>query len=135
MTIVRDNRALSRLDPRLRDADKALDDFGRMYLNDSPRPWSRTTMLGRCIEFGNQGAAQSSAPPTHIAPNVVIVDKAFALWTLLRQRIVLTIYAWKRAEPQEIQRRHAKVSEHIFKHEHRYALEVVCDRLAEAALA
>lgn len=125
----RDNRTLSRLDPRLVDADEALDEFGRMYLHDSPREWSRSTLLGRVIEFGNQGAASGSAPPTHIAPRVVVVDRVFCTFQPLRQRILLTVYAWRRGSPKEVQRRHAGVSLAVFDREKNRALECICSAL------
>lgn len=132
MTLIRDNRALSRLDPSLREADEALDEFGRVYLNDSPRPWSRSTMLGRVIEFGNQGAAQGSAPPTHLSPRVVIVDRRFVKFTPLCQRVLLTVYCWRRTECREQQAIRSRVPLRSFERELRQGREAVRDDLLAA---
>ena len=122
----RDRRAVSRLEPRLRPADAACDQFGRFYLSDSPRPWSRTTMLGRLIEFGPMGASQSGMAVTAVPPLVMLVDRCFATFSPIRQHVFLTVYVWRRNECREVQIRYARTSRSVFEREKRGALDVVC---------
>lgn len=125
----RETRGLNRLAPNLVKADTALDRFGKFYLTCDPRAWSRTTLLGRVIEFGNQGAAQPGSGPTTIPAIIVLVDKVVAKFEQRRILVVLTVYAYRRNQPAEMQRRWAKLSKDVFDSELRIAREVVCNAL------
>ena len=119
-----DKRRRNRMGDHLKEADAALDEWGRMYLNDSPRLWARTP-LDRAI-YGPHGTATGSPVPTNIPRHVEIVDSVFlGVFTPVRQRVVLTVYAWRRGSPLEHQRRYAKVTTARFKKEKSIALECV----------
>lgn len=129
MVAEREKRGLNRLDPKLTKADTALDRFGKFYLSNDPRAWSRTTLLGRVIEFGNQGASQPGSGPTTIPAVIVLVDKIVSKFEQRRILVVLTVYAYQRQQPAEVQRRWAKLSKDVFDSELRIAREIVCNAL------
>jgi hypothetical protein len=126
----RDRRAVARLEARLRPADAACDKYGLFFLSDSPRPWSRTTVLGRLIEFGPMGASQPGVSVINVPPLVMLVDRCYATFSPLRQKVFLTVYAWRRTESREIQMRYARISLATYNREKTGILECVTQALA-----
>jgi hypothetical protein len=137
----RETRGLNRLDPKLTKADTALDRFGKFYAQNYPinpgrgpdgqfvEGWAQQTLLGRVIEFGNQGAAQPGSGPTTIPAIIVLVDKIYAKFEPRRKLVILSVYAYKRNHPQVVQRRWTQLSDDVFRSELRIAREIVCHAL------
>lgn len=123
-----------RLEPRYYEAERRLIEFGHWCraANRIPNDWPTTTVLGRVIEAGLDGAAQGSAKPTtRIPPEHEILDRHIAKVWGIRRAVFFIRYVYCPHESEQQQRRKLNMSHTRWSNELRMLRDNIALALAE----
>lgn len=102
----RDRRAMNHMDPETKLVHVRLEEWGRWAKDSEVHAWPRITLLGRCIDQGETGAAQSGRPPVAMPDRVAVIDAAVCKLGEIDKRVVQAYYI--RWQPIEVMaRRHS----------------------------
>jgi len=102
--VMRDVRA-NRMDTDTRIVHERLEQWGRWAKDSEANAWPKSTLLGRVIEQGANGASQQGKPPVQIPEPVAVVDAAVSRLGAVDRGVIQTYYL--RWEPIEVMaRRH-----------------------------
>jgi hypothetical protein len=93
-----DARARSHMDPQMSAVHARLEEWGR-WCHEHSNPWPHRTALGRIIDQGFTGAAQSGPGHTELPEAVALTDAAVARLCQIDQTAIKTYYM--RTEPIE----------------------------------
>lgn len=100
---MRDNRIRSRMDRETQWVHDQLEAWGKWVRSNELHPWPTTTLLGRIIEQGANGAAQGGKPPE--MPRDIEVVEIGILRLPARDREVCIAYYTLWQPPEAIARK------------------------------
>ena len=98
----RDRRAINHMDPETKAVHLRLESWGAWAREGGTTcAWPARTILGRLIEDGPSGAAQSGRPPVSMPEDIAAVDAAVAHLGDIDRKVVHTYYVgWLPIEAQ-----------------------------------
>lgn len=95
----------NRMDPEVKLVHARLEQWARWARDQEANAWPTTTLLGRVIEQGTDGAGQQGRPPISIPDAVAVTDAAVCSLGAIDREVIKTYYL--RWEPIEVMaRRH-----------------------------
>lgn len=111
--MMRDVRA-NRMDTDTRIVHERLEQWGRWAKESEAKAWPESTLLGRVIEQGANGASQQGRPPIMIPEAVAAVDAAVCRLAGVDRAVIQTYYL--RWEPVEVMARRHQMRVRQFQH-------------------
>jgi DNA-directed RNA polymerase specialized sigma24 family protein len=102
----RDGRVMNHMDPQTKAVHIRLEAWGSWAKGSEVRAWPSSTLLGRIIEQGAQGAGQAGRPPTDMPDSIARIDAAVAKLPAPEKAVVLTYYVGAWMAPEVIARKH-----------------------------
>jgi hypothetical protein len=95
----RSARTMNHMDPETKMVHSRLEKWGKWSRDCEARAWPEATMLGRLIEQGPMGAAQSGKPPISMPDDVAAVDAAVARLGDIDKGVIKSYYMrWETIE-------------------------------------
>jgi hypothetical protein len=88
----RDGRTMNNMDPETRAVHLRLERWGKVTRAGIDNGWPPSTMLGRMIDQGPMGAAQTGRPPTALSEDDQRTDAAVAKLCEIDRRAITMYY-------------------------------------------